>query len=312
MQVNSINTFNYVNKANQMGLKKQDLKQNNISAQEVNFTGEDKKHKAMGPLLAVMMIPMATIPTSCIDVSASARAYAVHQNGGVPVTPVENDTIRDTIYVPMTYEFPQEIHDSLNYWRGGILDLPAEGDDNSGDYSNKVLLSAGAIREWDFQRPEYLKANLEKSREDEAFYDHIIRGNEISPDSVVNDVRVTLVKPNQITVKRLDGSESSNVTGLMFNEDGVKVFMHSNGRDKLHVYKKETDRSSENYGKFVELGTAERGDLDVSEDGLNVKLVNLLGDNTIDYFTHGAFTVISKDELDEITKRVHDAYFDAE
>ena len=314
MQVNSINSISYANRVNQNSYQKQNSKQSQMSAQEVNFMGEDKKsHKAMGPLLAVMMIPaIATVPSSCIKMDARAKAQIIQNTGSYPITPVDNDTVvvRDTIVIPATYEFPQEIHDSLNYWRGGVLGFPTDdASEAAGDFSNKVLASAGAIREWDFQRPEYLKMNLAKSKDNEAYYDHIIRGNEIYPDSVANDVRVTVVRPNEIVVKRLDGSESNTATGLLFNEDGKKIFIHSAG-NKLHIYKKDVDRESENFGKFVELGTAEHGDLDESEDGLNVKLFNLLGTNTIDYFTHGAYTVMSRDELENISAKVRAALLD--
>ena len=309
MQVNSIQSYNYVNRFNQNGYQKQNLEQNNTSAQAVNFTASDKstRAKVAGPLLAAMMVPVALFPTGCVKVTASANAYHC-DHCGTPTNPIvipPNDTIyrTDTIYIPPTFEFPQEIHDSLNFWRGDILDLPAEGDETPNVYNNKVLVSAGAVREWDFQRPEVLLMNLAKSRGDEAYYDHIIKGNALNPDSVVNDVRVTLVKPNKITIVRKNGTETRNVGGLMFNEDGKKVFMHSNGRDKIYVYVKDTDRNSETYGKFVELGTAEPGDLEVSEDGLNVKLTDLLGENTIDYFTHGAFTVMTREQLEELRQK---------
>ena len=117
-------------------------------------------------------------------------------------------------------------------------------------------------------RPEYIKLNLERSRNDEARYDHVIA------DSIKNDISITKVEPGDITVVKGDGTITDNVSGLMFNEDGYKTFAHSNGKDSIYVYPKMT--SGEYNGKFVQNNVVGRGYLDKSRYGENVLLITYM------------------------------------
>ena len=199
--------------------------------------------------------------------------------------------VKDTIYVPTeNFEFPREIHDSLNYWRKGILDVGAKGDDEI--LEGKALLYASATRDWYNKQPEYIKMNLDKSDNTEARFDHVI-GNEIE-----NDIRITLVKPGEITVVKKDGTTTDQVSGLLFNEDGVKTFAHSVNGEKIILYKKEMD--GDNYGKYVELGSVEPGYLPISKYGQNILLNGILSEGTEDHYTNVNAEVMEVDDLEQM------------
>lgn len=191
-----------------------------------NFTAKKHnpvKNAARNAAVATMvLVPTIALPTSCNDylyVSAHASASMGGSNSGGETE---------------EFQFPRQIMDSLNYYRGNILDITADGDD--GDYKNKALTYASANRNWDYNRPEYIELNLEKSDNDEARYDHVIIRNNNNPDDpedIKNDIRITLVKKGDLYVVKKDGTITDQVSGLLLNEDGVKTFIHSNGSDKI-------------------------------------------------------------------------------
>lgn len=317
MQVNAINQFRNVN------FEGKKNKPTTNTPQELPTEVPSKKgfmSKLTGPLAAAMfMVPVVTTTLpSCEPIeieanatatgSASATATAIMipifppGGGGCDCdhdTPRDTITVRDTVYIPPAFEFPGRIQDSLNIWRGEILDVPVAGDD--GDLKDKALLYLGGRRDWDYDRAEYIKLNLERCYDDEARYDHVIA------DSIKNDIRVTLVEPGEITVVKQDGTVTDEVSGLMFNEDGYKTFAHSNGKDKIFVYPKAME--GPNRGKFVELGTMEPGYL--PEDGgtadtkygKNVLLYNILGEGTEDHYVNVEGQVIDVNTLREMAQQ---------
>lgn len=320
MQVNSINSFSNINfqAGHQKTVKKQPQTEN---MQPQNSKGFMSAVKA--PVIAAMFLVPA-INTGCEprEIIINNKAEAIVTIPGTPRdtiinndtiiggndTIINNDTIflndtiykndtifiNDTVYIPPEFEFPYEIEDSLNRWRGDILDVPVDGDD--GDYTNKALLYLSALRDWEYSRPEQWKLNLEKSDATEARYDHTIA------DSIKNDIRITVVKPGDLTVVKKDGSVTDNISGLLFNEDGVKTFMHSNGVDKIYVYPKAT--SGEYNGKYVEKYTIEPGYLDKDEDGENILLNGYLAEGTEDHFTHVKGKVMDVDRLRAIAEDI--------
>jgi len=313
MQVNAINQFTNVNFEGKKS-KKSQAPQAELPA-EMPTQKKGFMRKLSGPVAAAMfMVPVVTTTLpSCekIDISASADATVNFTPGDScnhdhdcdcdRDTTVVRDTVvvRDSIFIPPAFEFPTQIQDSLNIWRGDILDVPVEGDD--GDLTNKALLYLAGKRDWENDRPEYIKLNLERCYDDEARYDHVI------DDKIVNDIRVTLVEPGEVTVVKQDGTVTDEVSGLMFNEDGYKTFAHSNGKDKIFVYPKAMD--GENRGKYVELGTVEPGYLPEdggtpdSKYGKNVLLYNILGDYMEDHYVNVEGKVMSVDELREMAQQ---------
>lgn len=309
MQVQAINSFNHVN------FEGKKHRQN--KAKEQTTTPERSTlSKLSGPAIAAMFLtPIATttLPSCDNHVNIKSETYimipirdtiypgsrdTIYQNDTIykndtiyqKDTINKNDTIfvKDTIYVPVNnFKFPYDIQDSLNAWRKDVVDIEAEGDDGSG--KPKALLYASGIRDWNLQTPEYAKLNFIKSDDTEARYDHVI-GN-----SIKNDIRVTKIAPGDITVVKKDGTETDNVAGLLFNEDGVKTFAHSQGRDKIVIYRKEM--SGDNRGKFVEAGTVEKGYLDKNKYGQNVLLNGLLSEDTEDHYTHVTSKVMDVDDI---------------
>jgi len=304
MQVNAINQFSTVNFEARKN-KKAPKNEQQIPAQPAAKGGFMKS--LAGPTAAAMfLIPIATgTMQSCdkIEVKAQAGAIIPFQppcdHDGCDCEPGRDTTIiRDTIYIPPEFKFPTEIQDSLNIWRGDILDVPVEGDD--GDLKNKALLYIGGKRHWEYNRPEYMKLNLERCYDDEARYDHFIG------DDVKNDIRVTLVKPGEITVVKKDGTVTDQVSGLMFNEDGYKTFAHSNGENTIFVYPKAMD--GENKGKFVELGTLSPGYLPEdggtvnTQYGKNVLLTHIINEDIEDHFVNIEGKVMNVEALKEMAK----------
>ncbi len=317
MQVNAINQFRNVN------FEGKKNRPTSNTPQELPTEVPSKKgfmSKLTGPLAAAMfMVPVVTTTLpSCEPIELEANATATGNASAtatavmIPIfppggggcdcdhdTPRDTITVRDTIYIPPAFEFPRQIEDSLNIWRGEILDVPVSGDD--GDLRNKALLYLGGRRDWDYDRAEYIKLNLERCYDDEARYDHVIA------DSVKNDIRVTLVKPGEITVVKEDGTVTDDVSGLMFNEDGYKTFAHSNGKDRIFVYPKAME--GPNRGKFVELGTMEPGYLPEdggtpdSKYGKNVLLYNILGEGTEDHYVNVEGQVMDIDVLKEMVQQ---------
>ncbi|MBQ8167982.1 hypothetical protein IJZ97_01010 [bacterium] len=81
------------------------------------------------------------------------------------VPPPQIDTVVippqvDTVYYE-EFEYPAEIMDSLNFYRGEILDAPVDGDD--GNLKDKVLLNLSGYRAWDYNRHETLDFNYDLS-----------------------------------------------------------------------------------------------------------------------------------------------------
>ena len=222
------------------------------------------------------------------------------------VTPGDTVIIHDTITPPPVvippqidtvyykeFDYPSEIMDSLNFYRGEILDVPVEGDD--GDLKNKVLLNLSGYRNWDYNKHETLDFNYDLSNKNEARFEHVIESR------INNDVRFTKVKPGDVTIVRKDGTESRNVGGLMVNEDGVKTFIHSDGKGKIHAYPKAT--SGENKGKYVELGTIEPGYLLSNGSssgiphGVTVLLNSFLAEGTEDHYINVKGQVMDVEEF---------------
>lgn len=301
MQVNAISSVNFEGRKNKAS--KSAKRDNNQQVQNNSSQGYLKK--LSGPVAAALfLIPVATTPTACTDkLNVSAHAGVT-----VPFNPSPADTvvIRDTIYIPPEFEFPSQIEDSLNIWRGDILDVPVDGDD--GSLKNKALLYLSGARNWDYNKPEYIKLNLEKSDIDEARYDHVITDNTGKGDDIKNDIRITLVDKGTIKVVERDGSVTDEVSGLMFNEDGVKTFMHSNGRDSIFVYPKAT--SGEHNGKYVRLGSIGRGYLPEegytpdAPYGKNVLLHSILSPGTEDHYIQVKGKVMDVDKLKAMAEDV--------
>ncbi len=268
MQVNAINSFSNVNFAGKPGQKAEKDTPNIVPAERP--ASKRFMSKLTGPAAAALfLVPIAMGPTGCTKIEVKA-----HAGVEIPFNPCPGDKdtvfIRDTIYIPPEFEFPYEIEDSLNHWRGDILDIPVDGDD--GNLTNKALLYLGGQRQWENNRPEYIKLNLAKSDNDEVRYDHVIA------DSIKNDIRVTLVKPGELKIVKNDGSVTDEVSGLLFNEDGFKTFAHSNGKDSIYIYPKAT--SGDNNGKYVYRGVVGRGYLDKEKFGENVLLKGILSPGT--------------------------------
>ena len=296
MQVNAINSFSNVNFAgkrhNKQNNKAQSPENMPVKASQGFMNGV--KGAALGAMFIVPVVT-TTLPSCTDKLSVSAKA-----NVTLPFNPSPADTvvIRDTIVIPPNFEFPYEVSDSLNIWRGDFLDVEAEGDD--GELKNKALMYLSGARNWDYNKPEYIKLNLNRSRSDEAVYDHVIA------DDIKNEIRVTKVNPGEVTVVKKDGTIIDDIGGLMFNEDGVKTFAHSNGKDMIHIYPK--SMYGENRGKYVELGTVEPGYL--PEDGgtpntkygQNVLLNSILSEGTEDHYIGIKGKVIDVDKLKAIAQ----------
>lgn len=297
MQINAINNLNFEGKFN---------KSNKTQNKPVNNAPEHRSNGFMksltGPAaVAMFLIPIANSCNEDIIVKAEAGASIELPYGRDTIqnpdtiiktdTVYNNDTIikHDTIYIPPEFEFPYEIQDSLNTWRGDILDIDVEGDDIEGDYKNKALVYLQALRDWEFQRPESLKLNLAKSDATEARYDHNIA------DSIINDIRITKVNPGDLTVVKKDGTITNQVSGLLFNEDGQKTFMHSNGKDKIYIYPKAT--SGQYNGKYVELGSAEKGFMPKDKFGQSILLNDMLSEGSIEHYINVEGNVVDVADL---------------
>ena len=193
----------------------------------------------------------------------------------------------------------------MNYWRGEILDVDAN-DETPGapkEYGDKALLGVSGYRDWDYHKYEKALLNLVKSDSTEAIYDHTIYDPRIRQDSIKGDIRVTLVRPGDLTVirPRNDGTEeiTDQVSGLLFNADGTKSFVHSNGRDKLFVYKRVN--SGVDQGRYRYAGTLEPGYLEQDEFGQNVLLNGLIGRGTEEHLTGVKAKVLSVEDLHDMT-----------
>ena len=289
MQVNAINAYsNNVNFG----------KRHKVNKPVTQAPASQPKHVSKAPLYAAMVLmPLGVGMTSCepyIKATASATANAeakviVTDSLVLPHdTVINNDTIHqndtivknDTIYIPQAFEFPYKLSDSINIWRGDYLDTPVEGD--NGNFKGKALLYMSALRQWDYNKHETVKLNLQKSDSTELRFDHKIYDPNTGALLTKNDIRVTEVKPGDLTIVREDGSETDQVGGLLFNEDGVKTFAHSNGKDKIFVYDKQT--SGENIGKYVFRGTVERGYLNTAQYGRNILLNGMISEGTEDHY----------------------------
>lgn len=266
MRVNAINSVNF-----QGGNKKINRTDNKPQIQRPESNGY--MNKMRGKALLLMFAPAVLFgPTSCnVDLTASADANVDINNPPCP-PPCDDDI-----------DFPFDIQDSLNVYVGDYLDIPIDGLDD-GITENKVLMNIQGNRDWDYSRLESLTLNPKLSNKYEARYNHNIA------DSINNDVMITKVLPHELTVVKSDGTVTSNVSGLLFNEDGKKTFVHSNGKDRIHIYPKAT--SGENEGKYVELGTMEHGYLYNGDGtvntkyGENIALYNILAEGSEDHFTH--------------------------
>lgn len=288
MQVNAISAYH--NNINFEGRKAK--KNKPVTVQQ---PVQQPKHASKLPLYtAIALIPVGVGMTSCepyIKVNASAEAEAkVIITDTIPVIPPhDTDTVHttdtiiknDTIYIPQEFQFPYKLSDSINIWRGEYLDTPVEGDDPD-NFKGKALLYMSALRQWDYNKHESVKLNLQKSDSTELRFDHKIYDPITGALLTKNDIRVTEVKPGDITVIREDGTETKNASGLLFNEDGVKTFAHSNGKDKIFVYDKQT--SGPDMGKYVFRGTVEPGYLTNPQYGENILLNGIISEDTEDHY----------------------------
>lgn len=280
MQVNAINAY-----SNNVNFGKRQKTQVNKPA--VQAPVSQPKHASKAPLYAAMILmPLGVGMTSCEPyIKATAHADA-HADAKVIVTDsliLPHDTIvkNDTVYIPQEFQFPYKLSDSINIWRGDYLDTPVEGDDPD-NFKGKALLYMSALRQWDYNKHETVKLNLQKSDSTELRFDHKIYDPNTGALLTKNDIRVTEVKPGDITVIREDGTETNNASGLLFNEDGIKTFAHSNGRDKIYVYDKQM--SGDNIGKYLFRGTVERGYLTNPQYGKNILLNGIISEGTEDHY----------------------------
>lgn len=281
MQVNAINSFSNVNFE---GRKEKKAEKKNFEIQQAQPSNRFMS-KLSGPVAAALfLVPVATLPTSCDKIEVSASA-SVEMPFYPPCPPEDDEPVLDW-----------SVQDSLLTWGNDYLDLPI--DDLNGDKSDKALRYAEGKRQWDFNRPEYIELNLPLSNEYETRYDHVIA------DTIKNDIRITKVKPGEITIVKPDGTEIDNISGLMFNEDGFKTFAHSNGKDSIYVYPKAT--SGEYNGKYVQKGVVGRGYLNKDQYGENVLLVGFLSPGTPEYpptedhYIEVKADAITKDEIDAL------------
>lgn len=306
MQVQAVNFYSGTNFTS----RKDNNKVNNRTPDYTNTPKQSPLNKLSGPAIAAMfLVPgLAGTMSSCEDyvrvyvdthITFPIEIPIVNPKDTIYITDkdtiMQNDTIilNDTIYIPTKeFEFPYEIQDSLNEWREDVLDIEGEGDDDSG--KSKALLYVSGTRDWYFQQPEYFKLNLEKSDNNEARYEHVV-GSDIK-----NDVRVTKINPGEITIVKKDGSELTDVGGLMFNEDGEKTFAHSSQGNKIVVYPKAM--SGEHRGKYVELGTLEPGYLNKQQYGQNVLLNGILSEGTEDHFTNIKSKAVDAEILEEMSQ----------
>ena len=299
MQVNAINSFSNVNFQKKYRAPKTTVKEQN---KEVT-----PKRSAMSkaPLYAAFMLLPIAMPSCKYEVKAHADATAYITPDTI-VTPGKTDTIikNDTIIIPPEFQFPYAIEDSLNFWRGDILEIDAD-DETPGapkEYGNKAVLGMSGYRDWDYHKYQKALLNLVKSDSTEAIYDHTIYDPRTRLDSIRGDIRVTKVRPGELTVirPRNDGTEeiTDQVSGLLFNTDGVKTFMHSNGRDKIYVYKREN--SGIDQGRYRFAGTLEKGYLEQDEFGQNILLNGLISRGTQDHLTDVKVKVVDVDDLHEM------------
>lgn len=301
MQVNAINSFSNVN------FQKKYRAPKNVQQEQHREAVPQRSGISKAPLYAAFMIMPMMLPSCKYEIGAHATATALVTPDTI-VGPGHTDTIpgdtiikNDTIYIPPEFQFPYDIHDSLNFWRGEILDIDADGETPGApkEYGNKAVLSVSGYRDWDYHKYQKAVLNLAKSDSTEARFDHTIYDPRTRTDSIRGDIRVTQVKPGDITVirPRNDGSEeiTDNVSGLLFNADGVKTFIHSNGRDKLFVYRRVN--SGVDQGRYKFAGTMEPGYLEQSEFGQNVLLDGLIHHGTQDHLTDVKVRVVDVDDL---------------
>ena len=279
MQVNAINSFSNVNFE---GRKAKKAEKKNSEIQQAQPSNNRFMSKLSGPVAAALfLVPAATLPTSCDKIEVSASA-GIEVPIYPPCPPQDDDVNLDW-----------SVQDSLLTWGNDYLAIPIEG--LYGDKTNKALRYAEGKRQWDFNRPESIELNIPMSNAYETRYDHIIG------DDIKNDIRITKVAPGELTIVRQDGTMTDDISGLMFNEDGVKTFAHSNGRDSIYVYPKAM--SGDNEGKYVYRGTVGRGYLYKDEYGDNVLLVGFLSpadENnppTEDHYIEVAGEAITKEEI---------------
>lgn len=292
MQVNAINAYH-----SNVNFGKRKAQNNKPVVEQAPV--QQPKHASKAPLYAAMILmPLGVGMTSCepyikatANASASADAKVIIADSLVLPhdTIIDNDTIHqndtiiktDTIYIPQDFQFPYKLSDSINIWRGDYLDTPVEGDDPD-NFKGKALLYMSALRQWDYNKHETVKLNLQKSDSTELRFDHKIFDPNTGALLTKNDIRVTEVKPGDLTVIKEDGTETDRVSGLLFNEDGVKTFAHSNGRDKIYVYDKQM--SGADMGKYVFRGTVERGYLTNPQYGRNILLNGIISEGTEDHY----------------------------
>ncbi len=282
MHVNAINSFSNLNFEGRK--EKKAAKKNSEIQYPQPQSSEGYMSKLSGPIAAALfLVPIATLPTSCdkIEVSAHAAVEIVY-----PPCPPNND--ENTI--------DWDVQDSLLRWGNDYLAIPI--DSVNGDYTDKALGYAEGKRQWEYDQPEYIELDVPSSTENETHYKHVV------DNGLESDIKITKVNPGDVTIVKLDGTEDDYVGGLMFDEDGLKTFAHSNGKDSIYVYPKAT--SGENFNKYVQKGVVGRGYLDKQKYGENVLLVGFLSPGnetnppTEDHYIEVSGKAITKDEIADI------------
>ena len=286
MQVSAINSFNNYSR--------------------VNFEGRKLRKAAIGAAVAVPVIAASSCqPIEPIKAEANATAVLYYTPGGCNGCG-DRDTVyvsvpeiqKDTIYLPRDFRIPQHIMDSLNFYKGPILGVKVDGDDDIHSYKDKVLLNTYFFDGWDYNYPETLKLNGWRTNEKQAVYDHnAIRSNRDAGIKFINEeVRVTDTKdrvPNTVTVIDENGKEAQR-SGLLFdNLDGKRMFMHSNGKDAISVYELKGD-------KYEFLGKLEPGYLSKDKYGENFLVEGILGEDTEYHGINVGGTVINTRDLQEL------------
>ena len=289
MQVSAINSVNSFSNVNFEG-KKHKKNKEALKHVEPQQSGRFMSKLAAPAAAAMFLVPVVTQSCQPDIIEAHANAAAiVYYHPGQGCGGCGKDTVvvnqKDTLYFPTNdLIIPQDIQDSLNIWRGDFLDVPVDGDeDNNGSHENQVLLNLNGLRDWDYKFPESIRLNLLKTNKKQAVYDHVaVRSNMGSGSSFIDtELKVTKVNAGDVTVVKADGTESNKLGGLLFEEDGKKLFAHSNGRDSIYLYKFVEDGI--NAGKYESVGQLGRGYLGKAQYGENFLLDSVLGEGTEDH-----------------------------
>lgn len=287
MQVNAINSFSNVNFE---GKRKNNKKaENNLPAvQKSNGFMSSLK----GPVAAAMfMLPVAGGMTSC-EPYVKFRSYD-------KIVVILPGCGCDKPVNPDLKELPDAL-DSLYHWTNDDLDIPSTGGD--GNEERKVMSKFYSQRDWEYNAPETYELDLENTDDKTAVYDH-------SVNNINSKIYGNVVEPGSITVIDYDGNERNDIGGIMFTENGIKQFIHSNGKNQLMVYK----QSEGDKFKFEYRGIVDRGVLPVDEYGRNILLMDILSPDTGESLVNVKKWALGRDELlDKIANAEKTTYTEVE